>query len=57
MKELVTMNKLKQTLVALGQQIDRVGYMLIERVGGPKIVMAGVFVVNYIVYELVKYWS
>lgn len=49
------MNKLKQTLVVLGQQIDRAGYVLIQRVGGPKAAMAGVFVVNYIIYELVKY--
>jgi hypothetical protein len=50
------MNKLKQTLVVLGQQIDRAGYMLIQRMGGPKAAMAGVFVVNYILYELVKYF-
>jgi hypothetical protein len=50
------MNKLKQTLVVLGQQIDRAGYMLIERMGGPKAAMAGVFVVNYIIYELVNYF-
>jgi hypothetical protein len=50
------MNKLKQTLVVLGQQIDRAGYMLIERMGGPKVAMAGVFAVNYIIYELVKYF-
>jgi hypothetical protein len=59
MKEQVldrTMNKLKGLLVVLGQQIDRAGYMLIERMGGPKAAMAGVFVVNYIIYELVKYF-
>ncbi len=50
------MNKLKQTLVVLGQQIDRAGYVLIQRMGGPKAAMAGVFVVNYIIYELVKYF-
>ena len=50
------MNRLKQTLVVLGQQIDRAGYMLIQRMGGPKAAMAGVFVVNYIIYELVKYF-
>jgi hypothetical protein len=50
------MNKLKQTLVVLGQQIDRAGYMLIQRMGGPKAAMAGVFAVNYIIYELVKYF-
>lgn len=30
---------------------------LINRFGSGKFVMAGVFVVNYILYELVKYWS
>jgi hypothetical protein len=50
------MNKLKQMLTQLGQQIDRAGYMLIQRVGGPKAAMAGVFAVNYIIYELVKYF-
>ena len=50
------MNQLKGLLVALGQQIDRAGYMLIQRMGGPKAAMAGVFVVNYIIYELVKYF-
>ena len=50
------MNKLKQLLTQLGEQIDRAGYMLIERVGGPKAAMAGVFAVNYIIYELVKYF-
>jgi hypothetical protein len=49
------MNQIKQLLSQLGQQIDRLGYMLIERVGGPKVAMAGVFAVNYIIYELVKY--
>ncbi len=51
------MSKLKGLLTLLGQQIDRAGYMLIQRVGGPKAAMAGVFAVNYILYELVKYWS
>jgi hypothetical protein len=51
------MNRLKQLLAQLGAQIDRAGYMLIQRVGGPKVAMAGVFAVNYILYELVKFWS
>jgi hypothetical protein len=51
------MNRLKQLLSQLGQRIDQLGYTLIQRVGGPKVAMAGVFAVNYILYELVKYWS
>lgn len=51
------MNRLKQLLTQLGEQIDRLGYMLIQRVGGPKVAMAGVFAVNYILYELVRLWS
>jgi hypothetical protein len=51
------MDRVKQLLSQLGAQIDRVGYMLIERMGGPKVAMMGVFAVNYILYELVKYWS
>ena len=50
------MNQLKQMLTQLGAQIDRAGYMLIQRMGGPKAAMAGVFAVNYIIYELVKYF-
>ena len=50
------MDRVKQLLSQLGEQIDRAGYMLIERMGGPKAAMAGVFVVNYIIYELVKYF-
>jgi hypothetical protein len=30
---------------------------LLAKFGSAKFVMAGVFVVNYILYELVKYWS
>ena len=51
------MNRLKQLLAQLGAQIDRAGYMLIQRVGGPRAAMMCVFAVNYILYELVKYWS
>lgn len=49
------MRKLKQLFTVLGEQIDRLGYTLIDRVGGPKMAMACVFAVNYILYELVKY--
>ncbi len=49
------MTRIKQLLAQLGERIDQLGYMLIERMGGPKIAMAGVFAVNYIIYELVKY--
>lgn len=31
--------------------------VLVNRYGATKIAMAGVFVVNYILYELVKRWS
>jgi hypothetical protein len=49
------MRKLRQLLTLLGEQIDQLGYYLIQRVGGPKMAMACVFAVNYIIYELVKY--
>jgi hypothetical protein len=51
------MVRIKQLLTQLGEQIDRLGYLLITKMGEHKLAMAGVFAVNYILYELVKYWS
>lgn len=45
--------KLNQLLARVEAQITEV----VNRYGAARIAMAGVFIVNYILYELVRYWS